>query len=268
MNWDKLAKEHGSSVNAVNFDKRAESLEHKVLIDSVSNGDVVCDLGCGNGRLLLEMAKRYPDGRFYGVDSSVEMIAVANNQKFSLGLENIQFIEYDADGKNIGAFIIVRFDKIITKRLLINMKGEPKYKAIENIHRLLKDDGIYLMTECFIEPLARINTIRHNLGLDKILVKSFNEYLSPDFINEIGDMFIAVEGVDFNSDYYFMSRIFNAYLARGEPDYDSPINDLAIKLSLSGVEATHGYSPQVLYKMRKRTDRDEEIPLCGGKGWE
>jgi trans-aconitate 2-methyltransferase len=37
----------------------------------------VCDLGCGTGHLTLELKKRWPDARVFGVDSSPDMLAKA-----------------------------------------------------------------------------------------------------------------------------------------------------------------------------------------------
>ncbi len=40
-------------------------------------GDAVLEIGCGTGRNLIKVAKRYPDARCFGVDISREMLTTA-----------------------------------------------------------------------------------------------------------------------------------------------------------------------------------------------
>ncbi|MEZ5815217.1 MAG: class I SAM-dependent methyltransferase [Alphaproteobacteria bacterium] len=40
-------------------------------------GEHICEVGCGTARNLVKMAKTYPQGRFYGIDVSDEMLKTA-----------------------------------------------------------------------------------------------------------------------------------------------------------------------------------------------
>jgi len=40
-------------------------------------GGAVLEIGCGTGRNLIALAKRYPSARFYGIDISAEMLVTA-----------------------------------------------------------------------------------------------------------------------------------------------------------------------------------------------
>ncbi|GAA3605887.1 methyltransferase domain-containing protein [Marihabitans asiaticum] len=53
---------------------------------------LVLDLGCGNGRLTLELAARWPDARVVGVDSSPEMLAAARERQ---GSDAVEWVEAD-----------------------------------------------------------------------------------------------------------------------------------------------------------------------------
>jgi hypothetical protein len=108
------------------------------------------------------------------------------------------------------------------------------------------------MIECFLEPLERINSVRARLGLDRINVRSFNEYLGSSFMKEIDRYFVVEKKIDRGSLYYFISRVFNAYLSGGKPEYLAPINQLAAQLTLDGVEPMLGYAPEVTNLLRKR----------------
>ena len=249
--WKNQVKQHGYDVESVNFDLLEEELEIFYIETFVNDGEVVCDLGCGNGRTIIELARKKQDTTFYGFDFVEEMIDVANEQKERLGLENAFFYVMDACSENLKVKFSSTFDKIITKRLLINLEGNTKLKAVENIYSILKGHGIYIMVECFMEPLAKINLIRQNLNLGEIKVKQFNEYLSKDFMKQIEVLFKVKKRIDFESLYYFISRIFNAYLSTGEPDYLAPINKLAVKLTRIGVRLLEDYSPEKIVILRK-----------------
>ncbi len=145
-----------------------------------------------------------------------------------------------------------RFDAVYSKRMLINVKGAAKDNALRNIHALLAPGGRYYMMECFLEPLARINEIRESLGLAPIQVKSFNEYLDQPFLDKIREYFDIEDQVDYESLYYFISRVFNAALAEGEPDYHAPMNLLAVELTKRGFRPLVGYSPEMVYVLKKK----------------
>ncbi len=250
--WTNQAKEYKFDVKAVNFDPLEEELELYFLEKIIEDGKTIGDIGCGNGRLLLELAKKKKKSQFYGVDFIEEMIDIANEQKKSQNIANVQFTVQDASSEKLKDFFDCEFDQMMSKRLLINLKGNKKRKAIENIHSLLKKNGMYVMIECFVEPLEKINKIRTQLNLDEIKVKSFNEYLTEDFIDDIKTYFIIKEKIDFESLYYFISRIYNAYLSEGKPDYFAPINKLSVELTKMGVRATEQYSPEIMFILQKK----------------
>lgn len=249
--WQNQAKEYKFDLKAVNFDPLEEDLEFFFLDKLVKEGKEVLDLGCGNGRTLLELAKRKKTSKFYGVDFTEEMVSVAQEEKKKLGVTNVNFYVGDAALEPIKTMFNWKFDIVLTKRLLINLKGEDKLKAVENIHGLLKEKGTYIMVECFIEPLQRINRIRKALNLEEIKVKFFNEYLDSSFFNKIKNLFKIKKKIDFESLYYFISRIYNASLSCGNPDYYASINRLSIELTKMGVKAKGGYSPEFIIILEK-----------------
>jgi ubiquinone/menaquinone biosynthesis C-methylase UbiE len=248
--WDSKAEEHGFEVEAVNNDPLEEELELFHLHQIVPNkSETFCDFGCGNGRTLLELAEKNPKMTFYGIDVSNEMIETAKEMKEKINVENVYFYQADTTEPTVLDLFDFKFDWIMSKRLLINTHGDEKYKAVSNIRDLLKSDGEYLMIECFIEPLRRVNEIRRVLDLYAIEVHDFNEYLSRKFLNKISEMFVVEERIDFESFYYYASRVFNAYLSEGEPSYDAPINELSVELTKHGYDETSGYGPEIIYRM-------------------
>ena len=252
--WESQALKYKNDTKAVNFDPLSEELELHSLEQLITDDaeENICDIGCGNGRTLLELAHKKRNHRFHGLDFSEEMIAVAEEQKRIRNISNVNFHVADAISANVKMMFNFNFDKVISKRLLINIKGKDKYSAIENIHDLLKNNGIYIMVECFKEPLEKINKIREALNVEAIKIKPFNEYLNYDFLDEISDLFEIVKKVDFGSLYYFTSRIYNACLSQGEPDYYAPINRLAAEITKMGIKVIEDHSPEVIFILRKR----------------
>ncbi len=103
----------------------------------VKDGDTVLDLGCGNGRLyevFKDMSIQY-----VGADNSPSLIEEAKKK----WPEN-EFVVADAldlpfeDGK---------FDIVFMVAILHHLPSEElRLKVLENIKRVLKDDGILIMT--------------------------------------------------------------------------------------------------------------------------
>ena len=249
--WNEQAK-HGYDVKAVNFDPIKEELELEQLKKMFNDTtETILDMGCGNGRTIIELAIFFPHKLFYGIDKSDAMIDVANKKKNELELGNVCFFVGDATDIKWSNFFKFNFDIVICKRLFINVfKG---YKNIfDNVFNLLDDNGVFLLLECFVEPLEAVNKVRKLFGLKKIVQHSFNRYLiRDDFFKEANKFFCIDKVIDFLSFYYFVSRIFNAYLSVGEPDYNSKLNMCCKKLVLNGVSPISGFSPETLICMRK-----------------
>jgi len=250
--WQKQAIKHTTNSLAVNFDKLENELEQDNLIKNISNNQTILDLGCGNGLTTIDLAKRFQNCHFLGLDFIPEMIDAANNKKEELGLKNIEFKVASATNLNLPKSIDKKFDVIITKRLLINLHNDLKFKAIQNISSLLKKEGKYIMIECFKEPLDKINKIRELLSLEIIKQHAFNEYLNLKILNYLKQFFILQKEIDFESFYYFISRIFNAHLSKGKPDYLSEINKLSVKLSKKGINPIQGYAPEKMLVFKKK----------------
>ena len=129
------------------------------------------------------------------------------------------------------------FDLIYTERTLINLQTwEEQRQAIVDIGALLKPGGLYLMCECFKGGLLDINKLRTAIDLPPISSPWHNRYLDE---NQVLSSLCSIPGliledrVDYSANYYFLSRVVQAYAAAqsgAEIDYNSPINQLALHL--------------------------------------
>lgn len=111
------------------------------LIEKLESGINVLDVGSGAGSATIEMAKRFPNSTFVGLDLCEWPVNQGNNDVKNLGLNNISFIQQDATQlKSKSEFdLITTFDAI-------HDQAHPDI-VLKNIHRALKEDGIYLMMD-------------------------------------------------------------------------------------------------------------------------
>ncbi len=56
---------------------------------NVADGENVLEVGCGTGRNLIILARKFPNSRFYGLDASAEMLKTAQAKVDAENLKNI-----------------------------------------------------------------------------------------------------------------------------------------------------------------------------------
>ncbi len=114
------------------------------LADRLSRGMRVLDLGCGSGKIVAELAARYPKSSFLGYDLSSEAIASAREEAERRGLSNARFAvrdlsDFDVTAEEGSADFVTTFDAVHDQaRPLALLRG---------ISRVLAADGVYLMQD-------------------------------------------------------------------------------------------------------------------------
>ncbi len=203
-----------------------EKLEIREIQQRVKENTRVLDVGCGNGSVLMELAKNKKCSGV-GIDFAEKMIELARrNCNFS----NIKFEVYKINDLSLD---IGTFDFVISKRSLCNLdNSESQKKAFNVISSLVNKDGYYLMIEDFKEGLDKVNFLRKQLGLYEIEMPWHNLFLVEKEVRKWGTKdFVLEEVVQLSGTYYFLSRVVYAKLNEGEElRYDSEINKLSLKL--------------------------------------
>jgi SAM-dependent methyltransferase len=83
------------------------------LVESLTAGAQVVDVGCGTGHCVNLMAAAFPNSTFVGYDFSQEAIALAQREAAELGLTNATFIVADAASIPAAAYdVAFAFDAI------------------------------------------------------------------------------------------------------------------------------------------------------------
>jgi SAM-dependent methyltransferase len=114
------------------------------LQESLAKGIHVLDVGCGRGRILNELASRYPASRFVGLDLSEDAIDYARREAAGARRENVRFevrdlSDFDRSAEPAAFDFVTTFDAIHDQAKPLNV--------LRGIHRTLKREGVYLMQD-------------------------------------------------------------------------------------------------------------------------
>jgi demethylmenaquinone methyltransferase/2-methoxy-6-polyprenyl-1,4-benzoquinol methylase len=134
-----------------------QGVARKFLVDRVpvQKGGSVLDLCTGTGTLLTHLqAKVGPNGQVVGVDFSPGMLKVAREKTKSFA--NVCLVEADA---GCLPFADGTFDAITCSHAFYELKGETKEWALQEIVRVLRPSGDFLMMEHDVPTNAFVRTL-------------------------------------------------------------------------------------------------------------
>jgi ubiquinone/menaquinone biosynthesis C-methylase UbiE len=203
-----------------------KQLEHRAILAEVQRlkPKRILEVGCGRGELAREIVAACPWVEQYDACDNSEGMFLAALKEDPYSRQILKYHHCELADLPTGPY-----DCIITERMLINLpNAEAQNAAVLEFVSRLDSGGAYLMCEHFREGLVAINSIRYSMGLPCISAPWHNCYLNPAL-----DGYAATTKIPFSAVYYFLSRVVNAKLAHDaghEPDYDSPINRLALSL--------------------------------------
>ena len=228
-------------------DRLQHQLELNSLLKHISSNDKVLDAGCGSGFSSRSIAKHCH--KICGIDFAENLIAKAKKEP---EIKNLDF--YVEDIKNL-SFEPRTFDKVITQRVLINLVNmENQLVAVKEIHRVLEDNGLFLMLETNKQGIENLNSIRSKFGLDPIVPPWHNKVIDElVFFDKIKSLFELVSEINLG-DYFFITRVIHPMLVYPEkPSYKNKINEVAFNLSNSDLGIAPNFSQAKLYVLRKVT---------------
>ncbi|MBY9010150.1 MAG: methyltransferase domain-containing protein [Candidatus Lokiarchaeota archaeon] len=127
------------------------------------------DIGCGNGRLIIQLAALFTNSRFTGVEPSLYGINDATKNIDQLGLKDRVFV------KNLsGEELQYKEEFEIACMTLVFHEINPKirFKALENIYNALKKGGRLIIFDfSYPEHLADFK----NPNYGSVIIHQFNE---------------------------------------------------------------------------------------------
>jgi SAM-dependent methyltransferase len=132
-----MAEDSAQTVVAQLFDVLLPLAEG--MTDRLDAGIDALDAGCGRGRALIAMAKRFPNSRFTGYDLCED--AIEDAIRTSAGLENIRFAVRDLTAFDERA----RYDFITSFDAVHDQKDPQDF--LRRLQGSLRPGGVYLMQD-------------------------------------------------------------------------------------------------------------------------
>jgi SAM-dependent methyltransferase len=253
-----VAEKHGPSPRSTMEDDFVRSKEIESIIncyrfvkEEVQRPLKVLELGCGNGYALEALSSLDETDRFWGVDFSAELLAIAQERE----LPNCVFMQGDTRALAAEPEF---FDWVYTERCLINiLNSDEQLEALRQIAKVLKPNALYLMIEGFADGLRNYNKARAECGLPEVKEAIHNRNFEKDklFLG-IRDLFTIVEGSElgkyaiasnFLSSHYFVSRVLYPAMTKGEVVRNSEVAKF-----LSFLPPMGNYSTIQAYVLRKK----------------
>jgi|TARA_B110000263_G_C15304148_1_gene509465 demethylmenaquinone methyltransferase/2-methoxy-6-polyprenyl-1,4-benzoquinol methylase len=167
-----------------------------------SDGDKVLDVATGTGDVAFAIRRKY-NTDIIGLDLSVNMLEIAKKKLKKFKIDDIDFIEGDAENL---PFDDNTFDKIVISYGLRNL-GDCQ-KGIEEFHRVLKPGGKLGILE-FLQPqstiiakifkfyfnkiLPRVASLFSNSKAYRYLPESVENFMSPN------ELKVLLKEVSFNN---------------------------------------------------------------------
>ncbi len=144
----------------------SSSLQHELGIRTIEmlkpgRQERILDLGCGNGLLTIEIARRIPGGHVTGIEASSEMVGLAKQNAARLGITNISLININA----LDIDFMEEYDALFSNSAIHWIHDLDRMYRL--IFRSLKPGGRITVQTSLKEPNTLYETIYAMLAVEK-----------------------------------------------------------------------------------------------------
>lgn len=176
------------------FQKYKHKIESNFLKKTIKsfkkNNIEILDVGCGTGRMLPEIFSVKKNIKYYGIDTSKEMIKHLKEKARKLGIEKNVKIKI-GDAENI-LFKHKSFDIVFSYHLLWHLLKKEQEKIIKEMLRTCKKEGIIIfdiLNKNFVWEKIKKFFGKESVEIYKLSIRDIKEIVkSRDFkIEKIND---------------------------------------------------------------------------------
>jgi ubiquinone/menaquinone biosynthesis C-methylase UbiE len=227
-------------------------LERENILEFLKKDQTCLELGCGDALHTVHYAQKIK--KIQAVDVAQSLIDYAKQRTVSLRIDNIEFTVGSILDLNEIA-LKATFDCVVSQRCLINLpKWEQQKAVIFQVSGILRDKGIFLVTEGFQGELDNLNHIRKKVGLSEIQVVPYNKNMIRNDFEMFVKQYFDILEIRHYGTYLFLSRVFHPLMVSPEqPKHVSKFNEMAMQI------CKHMRSPEfenfsynLLYVLRKK----------------
>lgn len=196
---------------------------------ALSPGEVVLDLGSGGGIDVLLSARRVgPTGKAYGLDTTDEMLALAEENKRKSGLTNVEFLRGEIEHIPLPDGMV----DVIISNCVINLSGD-KDLVLREAFRVLKPGGRFAVSDVVVQgdlPVAVRTSMEQWVGC---IAGALSETEYREKLEAAGFQDVEVE----------VTRVYDVedartFLAREGLDVDGLASEMRGKVVSAFVRAT------------------------------
>ena len=189
--FDNVAQKYDSNQQ---FIISARGTVEKINIDGKNIN--ILDLSSGTGNIAIELGKKFPDAKIYGVDISNEMLNIARRKTKEQNLKNISYQVQDVENLD---FPDIKFDIITCGYGLFFYPNMDK--VLCDVCTMLKDDGKFVFStfnedafqpysKIFLDMLEKNYGITYPESMERRLLKTRNEI--QEFVGQVENTKIEI----------------------------------------------------------------------------
>ncbi len=155
---------------SVPFYKENLQLVRDILVKELPQNAKALDLGCSTGSLLIDLAKKRPDLKLAGIDSSEAMIKRAQKKAAAFGVK-IVFELGDILTTPFG-----RCDAIVSNYTLQFVRPLKREKLVKKIADALGEGGVFVFSEKIVSEDKRLGKELVDIYYDFKKKQGYSEY--------------------------------------------------------------------------------------------